>query len=468
MRLPTYIPSVALEDLLAHQEGKTLEFKRDLSSPGPIMKAIVAFANTAGGELVIGVEDKTRDVIGLTDPLGDEERLSSMIADRIAPAILPDIEIVPWRSLNVLVARIADSPLRPHYLKSEGSSLGVYVRVGSTSRRAGPELIGELSRYAQGRAFDEEPYPEAKSEDIDFRAASESYGEVRKLRRTDLQTLRITTTYQGSTVPTIGGLLLFGTTRLEHFPDAFVQVGLFGSLDRTRILDSKVVGSHLPEAVDEVIAQVARMTATGIEVTGTARHTPRPGYPPTAIREAVVNAIVHADYSARGTPIRISIFTDRIEVENPGLLPFGLTIDDIRTGASKLRNRVLGRVFRDLRLIEQWGSGIQRMTTACRDAGLPDPILDERASSFRVTLLSGRRTAPRIDSMDSAIIDALTTNESTGGLSTSEIAEIVGRSDRSTRTRLLKLADRGLVYRLGQSRNDPKARWLVVRAPGNR
>jgi predicted HTH transcriptional regulator len=70
----------------------------------------------------------------------------------------------------------------------------------------------------------------------------------------------------------------------------------------------------------------------------------------------VINAAVHADYSERGTPISVSIFSDRIEVENPGLLPFGLTIEDIQGGASKLRNRVIGRVFKDLRLIEQWGA----------------------------------------------------------------------------------------------------------------
>lgn len=125
-------------EVLARNEGKTLEFKRDLSSPGPVVKTIVAFANTAGGRLVIGVDDRTRDIVGLEDPLREEERLANLISDRITPAILPDIEVVAWRSSNVLVAHIADSPLRPHYVKSEGPANGVYVRVGSTTRRAGP------------------------------------------------------------------------------------------------------------------------------------------------------------------------------------------------------------------------------------------------------------------------------------------------------------------------------------------
>ena len=83
-----------------------------------------------------------------------------------------------------------------------------------------------------------------------------------------------------------------------------------------------------------------------------------------------MNAIVHADYAQQGAPIRIALFDDRIEIENPGLLPFGLTIEDIMQGVSKLRNRVIGRVFHELHLIEQWGSGIQRMTAACQEAGL--------------------------------------------------------------------------------------------------
>ena len=96
-----------------------------------------------------------------------------------------------------------------------------------------------------------------------------------------------------------------------------------------------------------------------------------------------MNAIVHADYAQQGAPIRIALFDDRIEIENPGLLPFGLTIEDIMQGVSKLRNRVIGRVFHELHLIEQWGSGIQRMTAACQEAGLAWlPRLEEIGMHF--------------------------------------------------------------------------------------
>jgi len=99
----------------------------------------------------------------------------------------------------------------------------------------------------------------------------------------------------------------------------------------------------------------------------------------------VINAAVHADYSERGTPISVSILSDRIEVENPGLLPFGLTLGDIQGGALKLRNRVIGRGIQGTWSDRQWGGGAQRMTSACRDTGLADPLLEQTAAGFRVT-----------------------------------------------------------------------------------
>src|SRR5258708_39497857 len=103
---------------------------------------------------------------------------------------------------------------------------------------------------------------------------------------------------------------------------------------------------------------------------GHVRHTATWGLPPAAVREAIITAAVHADYSQRGAPIRLAFFDDRLEIENPGLLPFGITVQDMRDGVSRLRNRVIGRVFQELGYIEQWGSGIKRMSAACRDAGI--------------------------------------------------------------------------------------------------
>ena len=204
-----------LIELLQRPEGKTLEFKRDLSSPEGVLRTIVAFSNTAGGTLLIGVEGGTRHVRGVKEPLAAEERLANLLSDSVVPRLVPNIDLLPWRSTHVLAVQVHPSPTRPHYLKSAGAELGVYVRVGSTNRRADKQLCDELRRVVRGESYDEQALPDLDSEAIDFRAASELFAPVRKLKRADFDTLRITTKHQGRKVPTVGGVLLFGVERLR-------------------------------------------------------------------------------------------------------------------------------------------------------------------------------------------------------------------------------------------------------------
>jgi ATP-dependent DNA helicase RecG len=152
--------------------------------------------------------------------------------------------------------------------------------------------------------------------------------------------------------------------------------------------------------------------------------------PLPAVREAITNAVTHAEYSQRGAPIRVLVFDDRVEVENPGLLLFGLTVDDIQNGVSKLRNRVLGRVFKELGLIEQWGSGIRRMIDTCRERGLPPPEFQEIGTHFRVTLALQVLSLPVIDRVESRLLAVVAAGN---GVSTKQVAEAVSLSPRSTR-----------------------------------
>jgi ATP-dependent DNA helicase RecG len=451
---------VDLVTLLSRPEGKTLEFKRDLSSPEGVLKAVVAFANTSGGVIVLGVEDRTKKVTGIRDVLAEEERLASLIADSISPKLVPSIEVMPWRKTQVLAVEIYPSPNRPHHLNRLGSVEGVFVRVGSTNRRADASLIEEMRRYKQISSFDEQPMPDLNSEAVDFRVASEFFKPIRKLTLHGLQSLKVTASYQGRIVPTIGGVLLFGPSRLNHFPDAWVQAGRFAGSDRRRILDSVEVRSYLPGAAEEVIAFL-RKHMTREAVIGPVKRTDLWTFPVVAVREAIMNAIVHADYAQHGAPIRVALFDDRLEIENPGLLPFGLTIEDIQKGVSKLRNRVIGRVFQELGLIEHWGSGIQRMTAACQDRGLDAPQFEEIGTHFRVTLSAIRRRAPAIDKRDQVILSALA-RSTAGGLSTAQIAKRVKMSPRATRTRLASLVERGLVAEIGSGPHDPHRRYYLV------
>ena len=132
-------------------------------------------------------------------------------------------------------------------------------------------------------------------------------------------------------------------------------------------------------------------------------------------------------------------------------------MEDLRRGVSKLRNRVIGRVFQELGLIEQWGSGIQRMSAACRDAGLPPPTLEEIGTRFRVTLYTARGPVPQLNDIDQAILDLLSDGH---GRSTNEFAAHIQRTPRAARTRLASLVERGLVREIGSSQQDPKRRYF--------
>ncbi len=445
-------------ELLKRPEGKTLEFKRDLSSPAGIIKSIVAFANTSGGTVLIGVEDRSRRVRGIAKPMEVEERLASLISDHVTPRIVPEIEVLPYGRTHVLALQVHPSPSRPHFVARDGLEQSTYVRVGSTNRKAGSELIAEMRRFAGGEAYDEQPLPSLDSEAIDFQAVSETFKPIRKLRKADLETLRLVTTYQGRKVPTVGGILLFGRDRAAHFPDAWIQAGRFAGTDRRKITDRLQMLSYPVDSIDEAVSFVEKHSLQGAEI-GRTRRKDTWNLPPLAVREAIVNAVAHADYSQRGAPIRLAIFDDRLEVESPGVLPFGLTVEDLYRGISKLRNRVIGRVFHALGFMEHWGSGIQRMTAACKDVGLATPLLEEIGTSFRVTISTERLHPATLDETDQAILRFLERNE---GQVTSQIAKAINLTSRATRTRLVKLVDRGLVQEVGTGPKDPTRRYFMI------
>jgi len=379
MTLPTH-------QLIAKPEGKTLEFKRDLSSPKNLLKTLVSFANSAGGVLLVGVADGGGKVVGIRGkPLDEEERLCNLIADSIEPRLVPNVELVAFQKKTLLAVEVYPSGPRPHWLKSEGPLEGVYVRLGSTNRKADRALIEELKRSAAGTSFDEMPMPEVTGKALDIAAAKKAFKGVRAVTEKELVTLKLLTRVQGRLVPTIGGMLLFGKDRDQHFSDAWVQCGRFEGTTKSVIFDHTEIHDHLPALVERAIEFIQKHAMRGADLSQVRRRDVW-SVPLSILREAVVNAIVHADYSQTGGPLRIAIYDDRVEVENPGILVPGLTLDDVRQGVSKLRNKVIGRVFRELGLIEQWGSGVRRMYDEAQKLGLPEPKIEEIGMRLRFTV----------------------------------------------------------------------------------
>jgi len=368
-------------NLLTQPEGKTLEFKQDLSSPQPVLKTLAAFANTAGGRLVIGVTEDRR-IIGVADPLKEEERLCSLIADAIAPRLVPNIEMVTVEDKTLLIAEVFLSNSRPHYLIKKGLDQGVCVRLGSTNRQADPDLIAELRRSLEGVAFDEMPMPDLTLDDLDTRAMVNCFGKSKSPGERELRTLKLLVPHQGRLVPSKGAMLLFGRERTLHFSDAWVQCGRFVGTHKTDIFDHIEIDDPLPMAVDSIMLFLKKHAMRGADISDIRRKDVW-SIPLDILREAVINALVHADYSQRGAPVRISFFDDRIEIENPGILLPGMTVEDMKQGVSRIRNPVIARVFRELNLVEQWGIGVPRIFEQARELGLPEPEILEIGMRLR-------------------------------------------------------------------------------------
>ena len=363
-----------LPDLIKTGESDKVEFKEKFDER--TIESAVAFANTAGGRLLIGVEDKSREVIGIEEPLDEEERVCNLIADNIEPRLVLNVELISFEDRTLLSVEVYPSGLRPHCVRKEGSEEGVYVRLGSTNWKADRELVAELKRSVAGTSFDEQALPDRTVDDLDFEAAAVCFQRHRKLMKKDFESLRLVAKHQGHLAPTVGGILLFGKDREMIFPAAWIQCGRFTGKDKANIFDHIDIHDHLPIAVERVMEFFKKHAMRGADFSELRRKDVW-SVPLTILREAVVNAVVHADYSQRGAPIRIAFFDDRIEIENPGILLPGMTVEDMLQGVSKIRNHVIARVFRELDLIEQWGSGVRRMFKEAEALGLPQPEIIE-------------------------------------------------------------------------------------------
>lgn len=188
--------------------------------------------------------------------------------------------------------------------------------------------------------------------------------------------------------------------------------------------------------------------------------------PLAAVRESLVNAVVHRDYSISGSDIKFAIFDDRIEITSPGALPKALDVDDILSGRSEIRNRVIARFFKEINFIEQWGTGIGKILQACRETGLRDPEFRESGLFFKVTLYKNNRleneytTNSRNGSQKTSqkIIECMKDNPAT---TIRELSLSTGLSDRGVKNHIHKLKNQGRIRRIGPDRG---GRWEVVEA----
>lgn len=446
-----------LEELLTKEEGKTLEFKENTKFLQKIVQTIVAFANTAGGTLVIGIKDKTKDVIGLANVLEEEERIANAIADSVSPLLIPSLQLHTWRDRDLLLVSVPHG-FGPYYIKSKGIEEGTYVRFGSTNRLADATTILEIQRLKEHKYFDEQPNFDCAVNEINFDLAKDLFATIsKKLTDRTAKSLGLIVQYHAKELPSNGAVLLFSDHYKDFFPDAIIRLGRFSGKDKSQIIDQQTLEVPISTALEPIIAFIRRHTSIAAEI-GETRRKDIPQYPPTVVREAVINALLHTDYSIKGASIQLAIFEDRIEITNPGCLPFGLSFEAALSGISQLRNRVIGRVFRELNLIEQWGSGLGRMLNICGQQGIPLPKFEELGNFFRTTLYHGVNTFVGIEEWQKQIIAYLKEHKEILPKKAQELWKV---TSRTTSSRLKKMCEQGILVEISTGPFDPQKKFSL-------
>jgi predicted HTH transcriptional regulator len=377
----------SVAELLSEREGTRLDFKRDLSSMNRVLETVCSFLNTAGGTLVVGIEDETKGVLGVNDVEKQEEKLANAVAGSIEPQPTVQLEIVTHEGRDLLLLR-ASYAAGPFFVRSKGETKGTFVRIGSNSLPASPEKIAELERARQMGAWDQEPVPGLAREDLDHEAIKRWLGLVGE-RPTDakLRGLGVLVEYAGRLVPTRAGVILFGREHAIHFPDAQIRSVVFRGADKSRpVVRGEDNDGTVLDGIEEAVRFIERNTDRLVEITGRTRRQERDLYPSVAVREVLNNAVAHADYAVEGASILVALFSDRLEISSPGTWPPGFSREDFESGVSLRRNKAISRVLMRVGVIEGYGSGYDRVIAACRDEGYPEPEWIENGPQIKVVL----------------------------------------------------------------------------------
>jgi len=353
-------------------ENKKLELKEILPSNEKIAKTVIAFANTAGGKLVIGVDDNL-NIVGVNEDkiFEYEEKISSIISDMCYPNILPEIYAQNCDRKVVLVVEIFRGSLLPYYLKSKGKLKGTYIRVGSTNRLADEQVITELQRQRLNKTFDEEENFEFNVNELDLQII---YNEFNKIGKScdyeKLKNLKLIKSLNGEDIATNALAITLG-----KFDNTQIKCARFKGTSKEIFIDKKEFNQDLFYNLQNTIHFLQNHLNLSAKVEGL-QLKEELEIPLLALREALLNALIHRDYT-RNSDIKVAIYDDIVEIVSPGNFPNGLSIDDVMSGRSELRNKVVANLFRELKYIESWGSGIEKINKLCNESNVKFELKEE-------------------------------------------------------------------------------------------
>ncbi len=379
-----------LHKRIQHWEDKSTEFKAWPINPKSCAETLTAFANSDGGQFILGV-DANHTIVGVPDADRAMQWIDSIAFQNCEPPLTIVQEVVQTDDgLAVLVVDIPKGDLRP-YRTNQGD---YFVRTSSGKRRATRQELLRLFQSTETFYYDETLVIRATVNDLDRYAVERYLKQAYQQSLADfpmsyeilLQNLGLAHSVGDQLHPTVAALLFFGTQPQRFLPQAHVMAARIPGIDLAASpTDVKRIEGTLPAVLDDVLRflRIHLPVAHQIEGFGPEQ---RPEVPDVALREVMVNALAHRDYTI-AAPVRVLIFDDRVEIRTPGTLPNSVTVTAIRLGAAHItRNPILYTLFSRLGLVTGIGSGIYRVIQAVKALTGKEPELFVQEQEFVVSL----------------------------------------------------------------------------------
>lgn len=371
-------------------ESVNLEFKEKFERSDTLAKLLVAFSNTKGGEIIVGVEKNTKKIKGVDTKFSFEEWVMNIATNNVFPVICPIVELHNIGKKLVALIKVHPGRIKPYYVKKEGDVKGVYYRVGSTLHRADENLIKELSRESINITFDKLEVVDASIDNIDLELVRKYLAKIEKKRQgtisSTLLKLGVVKKKNGFINPTIGGLLFFGKTpqQTTGLDNAIIKFGIFGK-DRSTLISQKLFDGTLAEQIENSELFFCRLLESKITFKGFKRFE-QFEYPIGIIRELIVNAVAHRNYFIAGTQsIKNFLYPDSIQFESPGYLPEDVNPENIYDKQVS-RNPWISRILFNYGYMEEWGTGLNKVKNLCIKTGLHEPIIIEGENCVRFVI----------------------------------------------------------------------------------
>lgn len=451
---------------IGQPESQTLDFKTS-TDVRSIAQDVCGMLNTDGGVVVVGVADDGA-IIGVENAEVQAEDIENKVRQRISPP-------APWSVINteaegkpVIIIDVPTGSRKPYVIDGK-----VFVRAGETTRPAKADDVNQLiqQRIKSDENWERQPAVGMTTADLDAAEIERTIRQAVKAGRFDSSVtstedvlLRLSLVIDDR--PIQAAVVAFGAKVLPWYPQCTIRMAKFKGVTKEEFLDQRKVSGHAFYLLEEATGFLSKHVAVrGTIEVGQLSRQDRPLYPILALREALVNAICHRDYSIAGGAVSIAVFEDRLEIASTGRLPQGISVADLkRDHYSQPRNPLIADLFYRRGLIELWGRGTQGMVRLCVEAGCPEPQFEERAGEFvvRFPAPSFSPTLPPGLGLSDRQARILGLFQANPARSLREIREGIDASlsDSTIRNDLNRLRDLGLVEAVGVGRG---AFWRLVR-----